>query len=544
MDEEIQRWENCALLDTKMVDLLRQENAQEDYFGGRVEFGTGGMRGLIGPGPNRINELTIARVTAGLGDLLLKEQETAKVIIGYDNRFFSRRFAEIAGSILAAQNIQVFIFNTLTPTPIVSYSIRKMQAQAGIVITASHNAKEYNGYKVYDDTGCQILPDRVDRLNRFAEKYQNEFEFSQANQRIIWLDETLENAYLSQFQEYIDAGEKNITIGYSPEQGTGGRVVKKLFKTYHFDKVYYPDEQWSPDPAFSNTKSPNPEDASAFEVLLNYGKKYNLDLLLATDPDADRLGAFYRNDQAEFIRLTGNQIGAILLQYLLDHSPKDSLESKYIVKTIVSSNLAKKIAQMHGLEVIETLTGFKYIGDTINKKGKDRFFFAYEESFGFLVNPIVRDKDGLQIALILAEVANSLKQNGENLGTYLDSIYKNYGYYSENAISIALPEKNGKESQNKIYEQLSETLKKEALVMEDYQTQRRNDLENGTDTPIALPKATVRKFYFEDNSWVCIRPSGTESKLKIYLGVVSNSAQQAQEKLKNWTNRINEIIEK
>ena len=548
MDEEIQKWRSCALLDQKMLALLNDEkNPIHEYFEGRVAFGTGGMRGLIGPGPNRINEVTIARVTAGLGDFLIDEKkvpkEAIKVVIGYDNRYFSRRFAEIAGAILAAKKIQVFVFEQLTPTPIVSYAIRKMQAQAGIMITASHNSKEYNGYKVYDATGCQILPDRVADLNEFAEKYHSSFAFPRSQEEITWLDEAIEADYLSEFDSSIKKEKKNLSIGYSPEHGTGGRVVKKLFDRYGFDQVIYPVEQWHPDPAFSNTKSPNPEVVSSFELLIHYGKKYKLDLLLATDPDADRLGAFYRDHKGEYVRLTGNQIGAILLEYLMEKQTPEELQNKYIVKTIVSSDLAKKIAQSHGCEVVEVLTGFKYIGDTINKKGADRFLFAYEESFGFLANPVVRDKDGLQIALILSEVANYLKKRGETLGDYLATIYANYGYFGEEAISVALTGKEKNVSENNFYEKLSTKLSKEATIMEDFDLQKRVDLKTGKTTALQLPQARVRKFYFEDNNWVCIRPSGTEPKLKIYIGVGTNSLEKTKKTVDTYTKKIATIVE-
>lgn len=547
MNKEINKWQASGILDDKMKSLLSDKKKVKNFFDGQIAFGTGGMRGLIGPGPNGINEVTIARVTAGLGDLLNRETESnasMKVVIGYDNRFYSRHFAEITASILSEKNIEVLIFGKLTPTPIVSYAIRQVHAQAGVMITASHNPKEYNGYKIYDETGCQLLPDKVEILNRYVEKYKETFDFTTSNQKITWLDQTLEESYVSEFSRYIAVTKKEIKIGYSPEQGTGGRVVKKLFDRYGFTQVWYPEEQWYPDPSFSNTKSPNPEDTSSFDLLIEYGKKFNLDLLLANDPDADRLGAFFRDTNGDFIRLTGNQIGALIFQYLIDFHDTKIVKNKYLVKTIVSSDLAKQMAITNGYQVEEVLTGFKYIGDTVNQKGPENFSFAFEESFGYLVNPIVRDKDGLQIALILSELANKLRKKESTLGDYLQRIYETYGYYEENTISIQLDHIQDVSKKEQLYSTLSSALNEKAIIFEDYQDQIRKNLKTGEESVLTLPKSMVQKFYFEDNSWVCIRPSGTEPKIKIYIGVFDYFKKEAVDKIKKITAYLNKKIEK
>lgn len=546
MDKEIQNWKKSNILNNDFVEQLKiKDESKSEFFNGTIKFGTGGMRGLMGPGPNAINEITIGRVTSGLADYCnLKSIGKPTVIIGYDNRRYSKRFANISAGILSQHNVRVYIFSTMIPTPILSYAIRKIKATAGIMITASHNSREYNGYKVYDSTGCQLLPESVQKIKALSRPYQTEYSFQISQQNITLLGNKILSQYVGEFTNYISADSKTISIGYSPEHGTGSIIIDKLLKKYNFNNVTYVTEQWNEDPDFTNTLSPNPENPAAFELLLSYGKKYNLDLLLATDPDADRLGSYYRDKTGEYQRLTGNQIGAIILNYLIKFKTEKNKKEPFVVKTIVTSDLGEKIAKKNGIKTVEVLTGFKYIGDVINKLDNKQFVFAYEESFGYLANPIVRDKDGIQISLILSEIANSLKLNGMTLGDYLEKIYDEYGYYREDLLAINLRDLNEIVDKEFFIEQMKSNLSADAIIIEDYFRGIKFWIDKKITSPLDLPKENVTKYRYSNGDWVCIRPSGTEPKIKIYYGTSSRKKRDVEEKIQQLFFMINEIITK
>lgn len=543
MEIEVEKWLSTPLLDERLKVQLENAtmNEKEEIFAENVAFGTGGMRGLIGPGPNRINQLTIGQATCGFGKSLKNKfnGEHCTVVIGYDNRHFSEDFAQVAAEILSAQGIKVLLAKHLTATPIVSYAIRKYQAQGGIMITASHNPPEYNGFKIYDQTGCQYLPAEIKDVAKEITAVYGVFDFDRNSENVQFLEETIEDVYVREFEKYISNTPKKISIGYSGQHGTGSIPVKKMFDYYQFNGLKVVKEQETADPDFSNTNSPNPEDPHAFEKLIELGKQDALDLLLTTDPDADRMGAFYRDTTGEYIRLTGNQIGAIFTYYLIQKGFFSS--TSYLVKTVVSSDLGVKIAMSHDVEVVEVLTGFKYIGDSINQQDSENFLLGYEESFGYLFNPIVRDKDGVQAALLLAEIGNNLKEENKTFSDYLDEIYQEYGYYEEDLVSIETKGLDKMAKITKLMEALKNTFIPDAVQIADYSNQELFETVKKVKTKIALPKENAIKFTFEDKSWVCVRPSGTEPKLKIYYGVASPGKMDSKERMAALGNTIEKV---
>lgn len=543
MEIEVEKWLSTPLLDERLKVQLENAtmNEKEEIFAENVAFGTGGMRGLIGPGPNRINQLTIGQATCGFGKSLKNKfnGEHCTVVIGYDNRHFSEDFAQVAAEILSAQGIKVLLAKHLTATPIVSYAIRKYQAQGGIMITASHNPPEYNGFKIYDQTGCQYLPAEIKDVAKEITAVYGVFDFDRNSENVQFLEETIEDVYVKEFEKYISNTPKKISIGYSGQHGTGSIPVKKMFGYYQFNGLKVVKEQETADPDFSNTNSPNPEDPHAFEKLIELGKQDALDLLLTTDPDADRMGAFYRDTTGEYIRLTGNQIGAIFTYYLIQKGFFSS--TSYLVKTVVSSDLGAKIAMSHDVEVVEVLTGFKYIGDSINQQDSENFLLGYEESFGYLFNPIVRDKDGVQAALLLAEIGNNLKEENKTFSDYLDEIYQEYGYYEEDLVSIETKGLDKMAKITKLMEALKNTFIPDAVQIADYSNHELFETVKKVKTKIALPKENAIKFTFEDKSWVCVRPSGTEPKLKIYYGVASPGKMDSKERMAALGNTIEKV---
>lgn len=543
IQQDIEKWIKNDWITSSSTTFIQNASSQtiENLFENQIEFGTGGMRGLIGPGPNRINSVTIGRATAGYADYLLNEVVGTKksVIIGYDNRMYSREFALLAGEILSAKGIKAFVFDKLTATPVLSYSVRIMKAVGGIMITASHNPKEYNGFKIYDSTGCQFLPDEVAKVKRYIDEYNEVYTFEQSEKSLFLQDETLEDRYVSEFESFTSTEEKNLTIGYSPHHGTGGRVMKKILSKYGFTKTIFVNEQYPEDPEFTNSKNPNPESPDAFDLLIEYGKKNDLDLLLTTDPDADRLGAYYRDKDMNYVRLTGNSIGAILCLYIIENSNPEDLHYKYIVKSIVSSNLGRCIADKYGVESVEVLTGFKYIGDVINQKGSKNFLLGYEESFGYLFNPITRDKDGVQVGLLLAVIANKLKTKNKTLGDYLDEIYKTHGYYYEDLISIELDPLNWKKQSENFFEVLKKDFSEFSSIIEDYEMGVQLNKMTNEYSVLSFPREKVIKYSFYDNTWLCIRPSGTEPKFKIYIGVTDSKDCVAKAKMTRLTQEVN-----
>ncbi len=519
----------------------------EDRFFKELQFGTAGLRGVIGAGTNRMNVYTVRKATQGLADCISCEGEAAKargVVITYDSRRMSREFSEAAALVLAANGIKTYLFKDLRATPELSFAIRYLNCMAGIVVTASHNPKEYNGYKVYWEDGAQIATERAEsiiasiaKINDFAAIPVLSKEEALTKGLLVYLDEQVDDQYITAVKkqsirsDIINKVAGDFKVVYTPLHGTGNRPVRRVLKEIGFKNVYVVPEQELPDSEFSTVRYPNPEDKKAFQLSIELAKGKEAQLVLATDPDCDRVGAVVKNDSGEYVVLTGNQTGALLVDYILkqrkeaEHLPDNGA----IIKTIVTSEMGADIAKGYGVEVMNTLTGFKYIGEKIKQfeaAGDKTFLFGYEESYGYLAGTYARDKDAVVTSMLICEMAAYYYDQGMNLYQALMALYDKYGYYLEDLKSITLAGKEGLEKIGWIMECFRGNPPavigdSKVIVVEDYARQ-----QNRT-----LPKANVLKFILEDDGWVCLRPSGTEPKLKIYAGVKGNTLQESRERL-------------
>ncbi len=524
------------------LESLKDEKEKEDRFYKNLEFGTGGMRGIMGAGPNRMNRYTVAKATKGLADYLKSKKSENRVAIAFDSRNNSRLFAEISAVVLAAENITVHIFDTLEPTPALSFAVRELGCDAGIVITASHNPKEYNGYKVYDSSGCQLVPKYADELIKFVKKvnisdilYVRDNLFTQyADRGII---KTIDDGLMSKFSQACRAvslyGEdSDLKIVYTPLHGTGNIPVREILGKYSVTTV---KEQELPDGDFSTVRSPNPEEKDALNIAIEYGKKTGADLVIGTDPDCDRVGIAVR-DSDGFTLLTGNQTGILLLDFIF--KMKKLPPKPAVVNTIVTGTLGAEIAKKHGCAVISTLTGFKYIGEKIcqwEKSGEYDYIFGYEESYGYLAGTHVRDKDAVSSSLLIAEMAAYHKANGKSLTAALNEIYSEYGYCLDRLETLTLKGKDG-----------AEKIKNSMRLLRESKSDLLDNLSEIIDysTGIGdLPKENVLKFIFKDGSWAAVRPSGTEPKLKMYFSVKGMDKETAAERLETIKQKLINAIQ-
>jgi phosphoglucomutase len=556
-------------LKEELQKLAGDEKALEEAFYKELEFGTGGMRGEIGAGTNRMNIYTVRKASAGLAAYIESHGSDAKnrgVAIAYDSRHKSKEFAMEAAKTLATKGIQTYVFHELRPTPVLSFAVRYLNAFAGIVITASHNPPEYNGYKVYGPDGGQLTPESADeviaKVNEIKDELLIDVESEQAlieKGFIKIIGDEVDKAYLEQLMTISEnpelAKESDIKIVFTPLHGTARKPVANALKAFHFQNVHIVKEQELPDPNFSTVKSPNPEEHAAFELAIRDGKKENADILIATDPDADRLGIAVKNEQGEYVVLTGNQTGALLLDYLLSQKKQKGTlpENGVVLKTIVTSELGRKIASSYGLKTIDVLTGFKFIAEKIKEyeqSGEHKFLFGYEESYGYLIGDFTRDKDAVQAALLAAEVCAFYKKMGMSLYEALISIFEKYGFYLEGLRSLTLKGKDGAEKIRRTLESFrSNPLKNlgelKVTVTEDYLHGVRTDAE-GREEKIDLPKSNVLKYHFHDGSWICLRPSGTEPKIKFYFGVTGETMDESKQKLatieKDFMDLVEEIM--
>ncbi|MBD7937924.1 phospho-sugar mutase [Cytobacillus sp. Sa5YUA1] len=554
----VDRWNTYSQLTTEMKEELIQlndnENHLEDAFYKNLEFGTGGMRGEIGVGTNRMNIYTVRKASYGLAKYIIEKGQEAKVrgvVIAYDSRHMSPEFALEAAKTLASNDIQTYIFDELRPTPELSFAVRYLHAYAGIVITASHNPREYNGFKVYGPDGAQLIPEDADTVIAKVNEIENELlieveEESILRERelIVTIGSAIDRAYVQKLQtisEDRSIGERtDLTIVFSPLHGTGNKPVREGLASLNYKHVHIVEEQEKPDGDFPTVDSPNPEERSAFKLAIKKGKEVDADLLIATDPDADRLGIAVKNDKNEYELLTGNQTGALILYYMLSQKKdKDSIPANGIVlKTIVTSELGSEIAASFGLTTIDVLTGFKFIAERIKEyetTGEYKFLFGYEESYGYLIGDFARDKDAVQAALLIAEAAAFYKEKGQTLYDVLMMIYEKYGYFREGLKSITLKGQSGTKTIANILSKFRNTSSMDIeglshIATEDYLTSIRTD-SNRNFSDIHLPKSNVLKYFFADGTWICLRPSGTEPKIKFYFGVKSESLSLSQEKL-------------
>jgi phosphoglucomutase len=556
-----EKWNNFFALETELKDALTtiegEEQALEDCFYKDLEFGTGGMRGEIGPGPNRMNTYTIRRAAEGLARYISAHGQEAKergVAIAFDSRHKSPEFAKAAALTLGKHGIQTYLFHDLRPTPELSYAVRKLNAFGGIVVTASHNPPEYNGFKVYGPDGGQLPPGPADELVNYVNSIEDELTIEVADemelkgQRLLQvISDEIDDAYNEELKSILvqpdllkEAG-KDVKIVFTPLHGTANISVRRVLSEVGFPHVTVVAEQELPDPQFSTVTSPNPEEHAAFALAIEYGEKEGADLLLATDPDADRVGLAVKNNEGKYIVLTGNQTGALLLDYILSQKEKQGTlpANGIVMKTIVTSELGRTIAEHYGITALDTLTGFKFIGEKIGQfeqSGEHTFLFGYEESYGYLIGDFVRDKDAVQACLAAAELAAYYKSRNMSIYEGLLEMYEKYGYYQESLQSLTLKGKAGVEKINSIIASFREEPPIElnrirVAYIEDYHSRESKDVSIAQASAIELPKSNVLKYKLEDGSWFCIRPSGTEPKVKFYFGVQKATDEESKQSL-------------
>ncbi len=563
MRKELEHWLSQKDLDETLRDQLESmsESELEEAFYKPLSFGTGGMRGILGAGINRMNKYTLRKAAYGFGKYLTDAYPDAKergVAIAYDNRHQSDVFAKVCVEVLSAFNIKTYLFEHLRPTPLLSYAVRSTGACGGIVVTASHNPPNYNGFKIYDDFGCQLVPDEADKVIEFVNEVEDLFAietvpFKEANNQglVTFLGREMDTEYLQKVSSVqLRANlKKTIKIVFTPLHGAAREVgLRSLVENGY--NVIPVEEQMIADPKFTTVKSPNPEDPKAFEYALKYGRAQQADILIATDPDGDRLGVAVYHDKSYHF-LTGNQTGAIFVDYLLETlKEQDALPNRGVIyNTIVTSDFGASIAKTYGIRVESTLTGFKFIGKKMKEieETNETFLMGYEESYGYVIKDFVRDKDSIQAMLFISEIANYLKQQGKTLIDYLNTLYEKYGAYREDLVNIALEGKSGEEKIQAIMDYFREAdletfvgLKR--IVKEDYESSFRA-LADGNNEHMKLPKSNVLKFMYESNTWFVLRPSGTEPKLKIYIAVKSDTVEKADERIKLIKETLLNIIE-
>lgn len=516
-----------------------ETNPQElmEAFYQDLEFGTGGLRGIIGIGSNRMNKYTVSIATQGLANYILQNaNKPFKVVIAYDSRNMSKEFANISAEVLSANEIEVFLFSELRPTPLLSFAVRYLQATAGIVITASHNPKQYNGYKVYWSDGGQLVPphdkgviDEVKKVGEYSNVKKN------INKSLIHIiNDEIDSAYLNQLNNLQFLSEivpKSQKIVYTPLHGTGVTLVPKALHSWGFDNLFLVEEQSIPDGNFPTTKSPNPEEKAAMELAINKAKQIDADLILATDPDADRVGTGIKMSNNEYKLLNGNQIASLLTYYNLEMLKQlNSLPSNaFIVKTIVTTELMRKIADEYNVKTYDVLTGFKYIAELIRlKEGKEKFICGGEESYGFLSADWVRDKDAIMTSCQIAELQEYAAMNGKTLMDILEMLYEKYGYFLEDQKSISMTGIEGMENMKKLMDNYRnnppEMINNIPVVkILDYQISKAKNIKNNSIDNIDLPKSNVLQFILEDDTKITIRPSGTEPKIKYYFAIVKKN---------------------
>ena len=556
--EKYNEWLNDDCFDDETKKELNsiRDNEEEikDRFYKELEFGTAGLRGVIGAGTNRMNKYTVGRATQGVANFINKMKiENPSVVISYDSRHMSKEFSEIAALVLNANGIKVNLFDNLRPVPELSFSVRYLHATAGIMITASHNPPEYNGYKVYWSDGAQIVPpidkgiiDEVLSIKDFSLiKTLNKNEAIEAG-LLNYVGEEIDDAFINALKssclnpEIIKKEAKNVKIVYTPLHGAGNLPVQRILKELGFENVYVVPEQEKPDGDFPTVSYPNPEDPKAFELALKLAKEVDADVVLATDPDADRLGVFSKMNNGEYVSYTGNMSALLICEYELSQKKEKGIlpNNGAIITTVVSSELTKAIAENYGAKVFETLTGFKWIGEKIRKFEEEnsyKYLFGFEESYGCLIAPHARDKDGISAVMALCEATAFYKNKGWSLWEQMIKIYEKYGYYREGQVSIVLKGADGAEEiKNKMAKMRSnpptELAGLNVLEVRDYQEHVIKKAD-GEVSETDLPTSNVLYYELSNNSWCCVRPSGTEPKIKFYMGVKGSTMQDAENQL-------------
>ncbi|MBS5885370.1 phospho-sugar mutase [Clostridium sp.] len=566
--EKYNDWLESNIVDEKMKDELRaikDEKEIEDRFYKDLEFGTGGLRGVIGAGSNRMNIYTVSKATQGFANYLNTRFENPSVAIAYDSRNMSKEFSKAAALTLCANNINVYLYEGLRPTPMLSFAVRHLNCTGGIVVTASHNPKEYNGYKVYDEFGGQVTDEKaniiiseVNKIDSFDKINTMDEEEALAKGLLKYIGEEVDKAYIDSVKgltirkELVKENASDLKVIYTPIHGSGNMPVRRILNELGYTGVSVVKEQEMPDGNFPTASYPNPEEPAVFKLALEMAKTENPDVIFATDPDADRIGVVVKDSEGEYRVLTGNQTGLLLTQYILDALKEEGRlpEDGVIIKTIVTTDGAKKIAEAYNVELMEVLTGFKYIGEKIQgfEVNKDKtYIFGFEESYGYLAGDFVRDKDAVIAAMLIAEMTLFYKEKGKSLYDGLVELYEKYGYFKETLVSFELKGKEGSEKISKCIdslrnENLVEVNGVKVVTKYDYKLGTEENISSGDKKEIDLPKSNVLKFVLENGAWFVVRPSGTEPKMKAYVAVKGNSLKNSEEKLESFKNEVVSLI--
>lgn len=564
MQKEYFEWLESATINSQIKGelFLLDESEIDDAFYKNIEFGTAGLRGKMGPGTNRINHYVIAKATLGFLDYLISDNPSVfekGIVIAYDNRKNSQEFAALCANLCASKQIKSYIFESPRPTPQLSYMIRHLESVGGINITASHNSKEYNGFKIYDSSGAQFLPDKNELIVKYIENIKDEIDieienFSNNEELIYFLDSSYDDVFLAQSINILKNNNlktKDTGIVYTPLHGTGSQIIPKAVELAGFNNFFVEKTQMILDPDFSTCEIPNPEDFSVYTLAIEKADELDINYVLATDPDADRVGVCVRNSNKEFKLLSGNELGALIANYIFEIRKEKGLlkDNSLMIDTIVSSDLTRKIAENYEVKHISVLTGFKYIADLVNRFEKSeefQFEFGYEESLGFLASNYVRDKDAISSTLLIVEMINYYESQGLRLNEVLSNLYTKYGYYINKQISIVLDNQYAQERIEKVMDYFRNSSLQE---IDDYKIVEKADYEkqilirDERKTSLNTYKEKTIKIILEDESWIAIRPSGTEPKLKMYIASKSLTYEGAKNRLKQLQDYINNKLE-
>ena len=566
--EKYESWLNSSIISEEIKNELRNiqdEKEIEDRFYKDLEFGTGGLRGVIDAGSNRMNIYTVSKATQGFANYLNENFDNASVAIAYDSRNMSKEFAKSAALTLCANGIKVYLYESLRPTPVLSFTVRHLNCQGGIVVTASHNPKQYNGYKVYDEFGGQVTDLKANKIISAVNNIEN-FEAiktiteGEAIEKglLIYIGEDVDKAYIEKVKaltirkDLVKNKAKDLKIIYTPIHGSGNIPVRRVLSELGYENVKVVKEQEAPDGNFPTTPYPNPEAAQVFELALEMAKSETPDIIFGTDPDCDRIGVIVNVGAGEYKVLTGNQTGLLLTNYVLSSLKETGKlpSNGVVIKTIVTTEGARKIAESYGIEIMDVLTGFKYIGEKIqqfNTNGDKQYLFGFEESYGYLAGDFVRDKDAVIASMLIAEMTLYYKEQGMSLYEALINLYNKYGFFKEELVSLELAGKEGQEKIAACIESLRNTTLKEVDGVKvetklDYKLKKEENLSTGVNKDIDLPTSNVLKFILEDSSYFVVRPSGTEPKMKVYLAVRGTSLENAETEIARFKEKVMDII--
>ena len=567
--EKYNEWISSSTISEEVTEELRaikDEKEIEDRFYKELEFGTGGLRGIIGAGTNRMNVYTGGKATQGFADFINDTYKGEKAIaIAYDSRNMSKEFAKAAALTLCANDIKVYLYESLRPTPMLSFAVRHLKCKAGIVITASHNPKEYNGYKAYGEDGCQLTDEPAKEVIGYVNRVEDYSKIKTMSEEealekglLVYIGENVDKAYIESLksltirEELVKDHAKDLKIVYTPIHGSGNVPVRRVLSELGYENVLVVREQELPNGNFPTAPYPNPENPDVFKIAMEMANKVNADVIFGTDPDCDRIGVVVKDNKGEFRVLTGNQTGMLLVNYVLgslkelNKLPKNGV----VIKTIVTTESVRKMAEAYGVKLIDVLTGFKYIGEKIREfeeTGSNEYLIGFEESYGYLFGTFSRDKDAVVASMLIAEMTLYYKKQGKTLYDALVEIYEQYGYFKESLVSVEL---KGKEGQEKIgrcldllrADEITEVNGVKVVKSFDYKSSTEKDLIANTTSKINLPKSNVLKYILEDDSWFVVRPSGTEPKMKVYLAVKGNSLEDADKQTERFKSSVMAIV--